>query len=85
MPALAAASRPRFQNRTPSCSASASAANSVTQHSAISYGPATSQTGGCRLCGPGMVSDRPSAEITAAQGSRMTAAPGSEISPVGGA
>jgi len=65
--------------------ASASAANSVTQHSAIWYGPASSQTGGCRLCGPGMTSERPRAEISAAHGTRMTAAPGSEISPVGGA
>ena len=82
MPRLAAVSSARFQRVTPSRSASASTANATTHDTAIWYGPETSQTAGCRLCGPGICSDRPSALIRAAHGSRMMAVPGSEIKPV---
>jgi hypothetical protein len=85
MPAPATASSPRVQRGTSSRSARASAANTGRQPIAIWYGPASSQTAGCRLAGPGMASDRWNAVISAAQGSRMTAAPGSEMRPVGGA
>ena len=81
--APAAASSARRPRDTPSRSASASAANSGTHEIAIWYGPASTHTAGCRLCGPGIRVDRPVAAMITETGSRITAAPGSDTSPVG--